>query len=575
MASEVMNKTGFPSVDRPWMQYYKQFGDITVPDLSVYEYLVYCNKDKPNNTAITYFDKKYTYAQMFEMIETVAKGFRAMGIKPGDVVNVVSIPCVASTLTFYALNKIGAVADYINVLSTEKDFVHYFEGSKAKVVITLNLFASKVLTAAKNVSTVEKIVTFELSDYAPLKIKIGLALKTRKMDKSYLEDSRVTKFADVIKAGASLPKTDYKKDPQSVAIYAHTGGTTGFPKTVLLSDKAMNSVAHQYRCIMPHGENPTFLNIVIPFVVYGLLTCMHMPFALGANVIIIPKFEASEWKSYFEKYHFNFTAAVPAWVSPMLGDSSLDGVDMSCMDYIAVGGDGCTNDLEEQCTQFFNDHGSKSELHKGYGMTEVGATAVSTYPYANKVGSVGIPFPLNNFMIYDTETGKECQYGKVGEICMQAASQMIGYKDNEEENKNFTRIHEDGSEWIHTGDLGYIDEDGFIFLVGRIKRIIMTFHEGTGYKVFPNIPEEVIATHAAIQDVCVVEMTNDEQSRLKAFVSLKNGVDMPTEKVEAEIRDIVEAELPAYQQPLMYEFRDELPLTAAGKVDYRTLEEEA
>lgn len=234
-----------------------------------------------------------------------------------------------------------------------------------------------------------------------------------------------------------------------------------------------------------------------------------------------------------------------------------------------------TQEIETDMNSFFRDHNSRALILKGYGMTEVCATAVVGFSHSNKIGSVGIPLPRVNLMIYDRDKERELKYNEVGEICLQSPSRMIGYMNNETATKELFWRHSDGSEWLHSGDLGYIDEDGFLFLIGRMKRVIMTAKGGVVYKVFPNIPEEVLDAHKAVTQSCIVGVKDGDDRVLRAYIVVGDADRDRITQIEQELRNICDKKLPAYSRPTFYKFCEKLPLTAAGKIDYRTLEQES
>ena len=567
--------TGYPSIDKPWLKYYTEEAiQAPLPTESLYTYMYNKNRDHLSETAMTYFGRKISFGQMFDQIDLVARAFRAQGVKPGDVCTIVTVSCVTSVLCQYALNKIGAVSNYINVLSSQEDLEAYFKDADSRIVVTLDLFAEKVITAAKQTG-VERVVSYSLGEWMPPVTKFGFQMKMRKMDKSWVLDSIVMQWNDFLTSAEGQPDFTYEKDCNSVCCLAHTGGTTGFPKTVLISDQAMNILAQQYDNTIIHKRQQVLLSVMIPFVIYGNLTNIHMPLCLGLNTVLIPKFEADQWPSYIRKYRPNHIAAIPPYVAAMLDNEKLAKEDLSCLITVGLGGDGMNTALENKLNIFLAAHNSSAKVVKGYGMTEVCASWSSCNNYHNKVGSVGFPFPTNNVMIYDNHAQNELGYSEVGEICLQSASRMIGYKDNEEEMRNLIRIHPDGSEWIHSGDLGYVDEDGFLFLVGRMKRIILTSSDGVTYKVYPNIPEEVLVRHAAVHSVCIVGEKKDNDLVLRAHVILNPEMQTQKDTVEQELRKLCEEQLSDYSRPYYYTFRETFPRTAAGKVDYRALEREA
>lgn len=580
-------KTGYPSIDRPWDKYFRACdgGDkMELPQETLYEFLKKCNKDNLDGYALDFFNHKITYREFFERVETIANALRALGVEEGAAVSIITVGAVEAYELMYSVNRAGAVFDFINCLADHKALVHYFEDSESEYIFTLDLFADKVMKAAKEAGFVKKIVVFDLADEMPAVTRMGYKLKTRKLDKSYYDDELVMRYKDFRKLGEGKPALDYRKNPDTTCAIAHTGGTTGFPKAVLLKDISFNAVASVYVHYLPLNEGSSYcLNTIPPIVVYSYSVGLHMPMCCNATMAIVPKFEAEKWPQYFKKYKPSYIVAVPAFLTPMTENPKMKNVDTSCLTVLGVGGDGCTVAFEEELNAFLKEHGCKTEMIKGYGMTEVGASACTTYPPyiskgnvpVNAYGSVGFPHPINEFIIWDNDKDCECKYEEIGEICIRSAAEMIGYKGQPEETAKIHKTHPDGKEWIHTGDLGYYNEDGMLFITGRMKRIILTVCDGAGYKVFPNIPEEALAMHPAISEVCVVSIADDVNNRLKAFVSLKEENEKDEATVEEELRELAEKELSGYERPVVYEFRPSLPLTPAGKVDFKQLEKEA
>lgn len=370
--------TGYPSIDRPWLQYYSEEAiNAPLPECTIYEYLWENNKEHLKDTALNYFDRKISFGELFEQIDRASRAFRVMGIKPGDVCTVVTLSCVNSVIIFYALNKIGVVSNYVNVISSEDEMRAYFREADSGYVVTMDLFADKVMKAC---GSNDQIVVFSLSDYMPSKIRGMAKMKFFKFRNTIRKDRRIIFWKKFLaKAIKSTDNTVYGRAHGTASIWGHTSGTTGFPKTVLLTDKAYNTIVMQYMKSMKYERGEVFLNIIVPFVVYGMLTCMHMPLCLGLEVVLIPKFEATEWNHYFKKYMPNHIAGIPSYFNPMLTDQKLRNVDLSNLITIAAGGDGLNERLENEINGFLSAHNSKTVLIKGYGMTGVCASAVTNF----------------------------------------------------------------------------------------------------------------------------------------------------------------------------------------------------
>ena len=345
--------TGYPSIDKPWLKYYSEEAiNAQLPACTIYDYLYENNKDHLQDIALIYFKRKMTYGNLFQEIELVAKSLVGMGIKENDVCTIVSLSCVNSVILFYALNRIGAISNFVNVLASQEEIKGYIEESKSRYVMCLDLFLEKTLAASS--SDVE-VISFSLSDYMPMQIRLAYDFKIGVGKFAALKDNRITPwkmFLEFSNKVDELPVTTRRAD--SVSVWAHTGGTTGFPKTVLHTDKAYNAVAMQYKQCFGAKRGEVFLNIIVPFVVYGALTCLHMPLCLGVSVVLIPKFEADDWHSYFQTYKPNHIAGIPSYFIPMLSDSRLQNLDLSFVKSVSAGGDGLTEEIEKRINEFLS-----------------------------------------------------------------------------------------------------------------------------------------------------------------------------------------------------------------------------
>lgn len=303
--SKIKELTGYPSIDRPWLKYYSAEAiSAPIPESSLYDYLYDCNREHLEDYALNYFGKKITFRKFFELIEQAAKAFLAIGVHAGDIVPVVSVSTIASIVCFYALNRIGAVVDFLNVLEEQNALTEYFKEADAKVVATLDLFEEKVVAAADE-CRIEKVVSFGVDFGMSLPLKVGYKLKNRSRKASNKGQSSVIYWKDFLKCSKGQTEIKYRKDPHKMCVLAHTGGTTGEPKAVMVDDKAMNAVAAYYKNCFHYTRGEVWANVIIPFVIYGLLACLHMPLTLGLEVVIIPKFDSAKWDEYIKKYHIN------------------------------------------------------------------------------------------------------------------------------------------------------------------------------------------------------------------------------------------------------------------------------
>ena len=564
--------TGYPSIDKPWVKYYSEdVIKVTMPECSIYEYLWESNKEHLEEFALNYFDRKITYGELFEEIDKAAKAFSALGVKEGDIVTFAALSCPETVFSLYALNKIGAIPNMVNVLSSAEDFKRYINEVDSKVFVCWNVFYN---TATEKLSetSAKSVVVIEPSNYLPSIKK--MLFKLRKSPKINYS-STVLNWNDFIKQGDPIQLTDVCVSADSTCVIAHTGGTTGEPKGVLLSNKAINAVALQFDKASEHYRQEVYMDLIVPFVIYGIGVNLHMPLCLGMTVVLIPFFKPEEVPGFFLHYKPNLVISIPSYWSPLLTSKKAQKADFSFLRIAGAGGDGLTVELQHQLDKFLSSHGSKALIHNGYGMTEVCASAICAWDYAVREGSIGIPMPYNNVKIVEPETDKELGYGEIGEVCIASPSVMLGYYKNEEATNDLIRMHSDNSKWVHSGDLGYIDEDGFVFLTGRIRRIILTSYTEIPSKIFPDQIEKVILKHPAVFQCCVVSDPHPKYKFVtKAHIVLKDGFSNQDE-VKTQIEELCKNNLPDYSIPFSYCFRNELPLTAVGKVDWRKLEEEA
>lgn len=567
--------TGYPSIDKPWLKYYSEEAiNAPLPECTIYEYLWENNKDYPQDIAIRYLNKAITYRELFDNIDRCAKALIAVGVKPGDIVTVAMPSTPEALYAVYAINKIGAVSNMIHPLAGQSEIVDYLNEVRSKVCLMFT-GTYKILKEAIGKTNVETaVVASPAESLSP--IVRGL-YKWKSKEPSFSGDTAYMSWRQFIAHGVGTTLAPIKRNCNELALISHTGGTTGEPKGVMCSDFNINSLIYQSFCCFKHEERQHVALVVLPpFVNYSLVQSMLEMLYLGYTVILLPKYEPDSIWDYFRKYHPNVVLSIPAYWEMLLNEKDSKGADLSCFEQIYYGGEAMSEETERAIDEELKRHGSKLELLKGLGSTELMAVASQTYPWCNDVGSVGVPLVKMNCKIVQPETCEEVKYHEQGEICFSGPTLMMGYYNNPEETDAIVKVHEDSQRWLHTGDLGYMDEDGVIFVTGRIKRIIMTKGQDQQVtKLFPDRIEKVINSHPAVDLCCVVGVPDETRiNYAKAVIELNSGYD-PTDKLKAEIRDYCQNKLPEYQIPDVIEFTDALPRTERGKIDYRALEEMA
>lgn len=573
--------TGYASIDKPWQKYYsKEAITASIPELTAYQYMVSQNEDNLSTKAIMYYGKKISYKNYIDMIDETARRLYNLGVTEGEVVTVMSVANPELEVLFYALNKLGAVINLIDVRSDYKQIKKYLMEVKSSEVVVMDNFLpefDKCMEDEDVDNIVENVIT--LSPYNSVLFPFNVLAEK----KSRKEDSTLYSKIDEIKKKnkymtwndlMSVHKYRYPRYPRykknMVAALVHTGGTTGVPKTVKLSNENFNAMAIQYKSLNAnYNKGDTFLNGIVPFVAYGIVVTIHMPMCLGMTNIIAPILSPKEFTEFMIKYKPNHTITVPTYVEHFVHDRKADSINWKCLKNLGIGGDYFPEQSEIYVNEFLKNHGSSSIAEKGYGMTENSSTAGVCLVGVNKTNSLGIPLPLNTYGIFERGTDKELKYGEEGEICITGPTEMLGYLDNEEEERKVIKIHSDGKKWIHSEDVGIIDEDGFLFFKGRYKRLI----PHGGFKLYPSYIEGVIMKHPDIDNCCVISIPDKVYGASpEAHVVIKKDSVSELKKLKEELIKLCQDKLPSYSQPEDFIFEEDLPLTSVGKVDYKKVE---
>ena len=570
------NNPLYASQTRPWLRYYDQkYIDQALPECSAFDFVRTRNKDRLMSTAMEYYGRKFTYADLIVNVKKTAAAFRALGVKKGDIITVVSVMTPEVIYAFYAADRIGATLNLVDPRYSPEGIRDYIQEVRSRLLICLNVVYDRCEQAAKR-TTVERVVVLSPADSLPLGLAIGY--KAANPDRNRYH-SNVLNWKKFIAGGADASTSAEPYDPEHACVVVHTGGTTGSPKGVLLTDRNFNAIAQQfsaYDSLFRKGQS--LMNIMPPFIAYGYACGVHLPLVLGLKVIIIPNLDPDKLGSLIWKYKPEHMFGVPAHYQQMAASHQLRNKDLSFIRNYAAGGDAISLGAEQTVNNFLETHNVEYPLAKGYGMTEVSSAATVAAGKVNKPGSVGIPMVNTLVSVFEPGTDKELPLGQRGELCISGPGVMKGYYDKPAETAAILRTHPDGRVWVHTGDIGYLDEDGFVYLDSRIKRLIIR-HDG--FKVFPSMIENVVSQHPAVHQCSAVGCTDKDhvQGRLP-FVYLvltqeaASASPSKRKQIIRELRQMCAEELPEYVQPVGYKIIPEMPLTPVGKFDYRKLEEE-
>ena len=560
------------SSSAPWTAYYGNTpASLDYPRKTMYQLVADTAGRYPKNTAYVFMGKETSYGAFMERIDAAAKGLYAMGIQKGDRVTI----CMANTPQaldcFYALNRIGAIPNMIHPLSAAREIAFYLNFSKSKAILTLDQFYDKVAEILPELENPCLILIAKVADELPF--PLNLLYPMTKDGKHPLPKTGYTLWYDMVKAGknAVLPADDGKWSDCGAILYS--GGTTGTTKGIQLSNMNFNALGLQTIAASGFGSvaGMKMLSIMPVFHGFGLGIGIHTALIGGATCILVPQFSVKVYADTLLKQKPNLIPGVPTLFEALLRAEKLENADLSFLKGIFSGGDTLSPELKKKVDAFLKSHGCDQQIREGYGTTEcVTASCLTPKDYARS-GSIGVPFPDTFYKIVGPGTTEELPANHEGEICISGPTVMLGYMDNSEETAQTLRHHGDGRIWLHTGDLGHMDQDGFVYFRQRIKRMIIT----SGYNVYPSQLENIIDGHEKVLLSCVIGVKDPYRvQRVKAYVVPMPGVE-PTEELKAEILDYCSSRIAKYAMPREIEFRTELPKTLVGKVAYRVLEEEA
>lgn len=559
------------SAQSPWLNYYGNIPrHIDYPNLTMYQLVQRAADQDPDAIAYEFMGRRTTYAHFMERIDRTAQGLYSLGIRKGDRVTICMPNSPQAVDCFYALSRLGAVSNVIHPLSATDEILFYLDASKSKAVLTLDRFYSKMHTAISRAPCKPLLLIARLQEeLAPL-MKVGFSLtEARKYPKLPRDDSYLL-WSDVLKCRADLPPVD--TDGASCASILYSGGTTGTTKGICLSSHNFNALALQ--TIGASGYSSirgcSMLAVMPIFHGFGLGVGIHTALVGGATCILVPNFSIQTYAKLLYTKRPNFIPGVPTLFEALLRAEKLEKLDMSFLMGVFSGGDSLSVELKRKVDVFLKAHNASVQIREGYGLTEcVSPSCLTPVSYARE-GSIGIPFPDMSYKIVQPGTETEVEAETEGEICLSGPTVMLGYLDNPEETALALRRHADGKLWLHTGDLGKMDNDGFVYFHQRIKRMIVT----SGYNVYPNQLENIIDGHEKVLISCVIGVKDAyKMQRVKAFVVPRSGV-TPSKALEAELLAYCQERIAKYAMPRQIEFRKDLPRTPVGKVAYRVLEEE-
>ena len=538
---------------------------------SMYDKVEQIAEEYPYNVALDFMGSKITYRSLIDNINNCAKALKTIGIRPGDRITIAMPNCPQAIYMFYAVNMVGGIANMIHPLSAEKEIEFYLNESESVTAVTLDQFYHKFENIRENTKVVNIIIA-SIKDELSRPIRAGYMLTEGRKIKKIPKDAPVIRWDDFMKISRfSYGTHRVKRESDDTAVILYSGGTTGTSKGIELTNKNFNALGQQVIAANPMFRPGDKMLAAMPlFHGFGLGVCIHTMLSQGGRCVLIPRFTPKSYAKQMVKQRCNFVAGVPTLYEALLKLPKMERADLSCLKGVFAGGDSLSIELKKKLDKWLYDHNAVIQVREGYGTTETVTACCLTPPHMYKPGSIGVPFPDTYIKIVKPDTEEELPLGEEGEILLAGPTVMKCYMKHPEETAHTLRHHADGLTWVYTGDLGYMDNEGFVYFKGRAKRMIIT----SGYNVYPAQMENILEAHEAVQMSCVIGVPDPyKMQKVKAFVKLAAGFD-PTDETKEQIFAYCRKNIAKYAMPYDIEFREELPKTLVGKVNFRVLEEE-
>ena len=537
------------------------------PQSSLFDFLASRAREVQGLTALEYYGAKISYRRLIGEISRCARALTAIGVSEGDSVSICLPNIPQAVFLFYAVNKIGAVANMIHPMSGENEIVRYMKLTESRFLFGLDMMGDKLRRVMAEVKP-DFAAAVDVGTYMPPVIRAGAAFKSRGTRKDI---SGLTRYTDFLKGADKVPhNVNTHGTAGDTAAILYSGGTTGKPKGIMLTNLNFNALALQ--SIDGSGslyQGERMLSVMPIFHGFGLGVCIHTILILGGTAIILPKFSAKEFGSLLFRYRPNIISGVPAIYESMLTEEGFDGRSLDFIKTIISGGDSLAPSSKKKLNEMLAAHGCSARVREGYGLTECVTGSCLLPEDCDDLESVGKPYADTYYKIVDPATDMELPAGETGEIILRGPTVMKGYYKEPEETANTLRVREDGHTWLYTGDLGYISAQGLVYFRQRLKRMIVS----GGYNIYPQQLEEVICSHKNVVMCAVVGLPDRIMGeRTTAFVVADEGAD--EEKLREELMEMLRKEVAVYALPREIRFRKELPHTLVGKIAYNELKAE-
>ena len=554
---------------KPWLKFYQHVPKtLDYPRATMYEAVRQSAERCLDSIAYDFLDYTSTYRQFISEIDKCADALAAIGLKKGERITISMPTSPQGIICFYAANKLGAVSSMIHPLSTIKEIEFYLNVAKSRFVLTLDAFYGK-FKDLKETTPLETLILARIPDYlGPLK-RIGFNLTMGRKIPKVPPDPMVKWWKDLMR-GSYPHAPQAQMDTDELAVILYSGGTTGVPKGIMLSNMNFISEGLQVSEWGRLSGADSILAILPIFHGFGLGVCVNACFMGGGKSILVPQFTPETVAQIISSKKPSFVIGVPTLFDALSRHPKMHKTNLSGLQATFSGADSLPRTVKDRFEEMVKKQGGNVQLMEGYGLTEA-VTAIMAMPIGHyREGSIGIPFPDMLAKIVRLNTTDEVPCGEEGEICISGPAVMLGYLDQPEETANTLRQHPDGKLWLHTGDIGTMDEDGFFYFKLRQKRMI----KSSGMNVYPAQVEDILYKHPDIRDACIIGVPDEAQVQLvKGIVVLKDPAKASPE-MEKILIDFCRDHLIKWSCPREIEFRDSLPKTLVGKIAFNVLEEE-
>ena len=549
--------------NKPWLRYYDRMPEhLEYYNGSMYDKVSDIAIQYPNNYALEFFDKVYTYKAFIKKVDKLAVALKELNVVENECVTICMPNIPEAIFLIYAVNKIGAICNIIHPLSKKKDIKTAMDDVNSTI-----LFATDVSYKEIEDLKIKTVVMCNVCNSMNGLLSTLYILKNRNNMK-YKED--VIQWKDFVKLGNNTVNTFVNRSKNDPAVIIYSGGTTGKTKGIILSNLCFNSISKQCEYVCKEAKPGNSILSALPiFHGFGLCVCIHVPLSIGLKCILIPKIDMKRINKTIKSKGPNLLPVIPSMLNYITNNKPLGKKSFESVKVILSGGDYLSDELREKTIKYFRNCGSIAKIQIGYGLSEATAFVSASCESIKDTNNIGIPNPDNIIKIFEPETDIEKGPDEIGEICVKGPSVMLGYVNEDEETAKILRKHYDGETWLHTGDLGFMSKDGVIHYSSRLKRMIIS----NGYNIYPLELEDIICKCKYVDSCVVVGVKHKiKQEVAKAVIVLKKEYQLDS-KIEYEIKKYCAKNIPKYEAPSLFEFRTSLPITKIGKINYRELEE--